>query len=170
MFELLLALNTIDMSAVEKPAVEMVATAPVPHWELPHAFHLNFANDVITSEAGNISAETGPGVWFNRYYPWNWMMAIPYHSYLEIKPVLTKEEAEKSWNLILSHLSSLPGNSPISIKVNGKIIARRFFPAVNGWREDYFPIQLNEGENKIIIRLLNAGTHYWIQKLYIDPI
>lgn len=143
---------------------------PIPHWEMPHEFFVDFAYKNLISVKGNIQTKVGPGVYFNQAYPWNWIMNYSGMSYIEVTPILTKKEAEKEWNLILSQLSSKPGQSPISIEVNGKVIVDRFYPAVDGWREDYFKVHLNEGFNRITIKLLNARTNYWIQKLYIDPV
>ena len=168
MLELLFAISDMDVGQVTKASNEIVAS--IPHWEMPHEFFVDFAYTDIPIRKGNITVEVGPGVEFNYAYPWNWYMGWNNHSYIEVTPILTKEQAEKKWNLILSQLSSKPGRSPISIEVNGKLIANGFQPYVDAWREDYFPVDLKEGENTITIRLLNANTCYWIQKLYIDPI
>lgn len=168
MLELLFAISDMDVGQVTKASNEIVAS--IPHWEMPHEFFVDFAYTDIPVRKGNITVEVGPGVYFNHAYPWNWLMHVNNRSYIQVTPVLTKEQAEKKWNLILSHLSALPGRSPISIEVNGNLIAHGFQPYVDAWREDYFPVDLHEGTNTIKIKLLDADTNYWIQKLYIDPI
>lgn len=168
MLELLFALSDMNLEQTTKASSEIVAR--IPHWEMPHEFFVDFADTDIPIRKGNIAVEVGPGVYFNHDYPWNWLMHWKYDSYIKVTPVLTKEQAEKKWNLILSQLSSKPGRSPISIEVNGKLIANWFQPYVDAWREDHFPVALQEGANTIKIRLLDADTNYWIQKLYIDPI
>ncbi len=152
-----------------KPNVEIIAEMAGPLWEQEHAFFVNFACWHLPTE-GDISVTVGPGVLFNDITPWGWVLAHPYERFIEVKPVLTKEQAEKKWDLILSHASAPSLLAPIAIDVNGITIANHFSPPLNAWKDDYFSISLNEGENTIKIRLLDANTDYWIHKLYLDPL
>jgi len=147
-------------------------------WEGDHSFLVDFSAPSIHT-TGDIQIESvGPGAMFNQTSPWNWLMRCYDSSYISINVNLTKKEAQKDWNLGLSQFASQGpapngqrGYSPISIEINGKTIEPRFLSQVNAWREDFFPVQLHEGENSIVIRLLDdATTNYCIQKLWLDPV
>lgn len=173
-FLAMLAFNSPELSAAEevKPAVEQRVLAA---WEGDHAFMIDFSARPIPV-IGDAKVATGLGVEFNENYPWNWLMYLRGSSSLEVTLNLTAEQAQKPWNLGVSHLSSLfhsrdESGSPIDILVNGEIVASHFLPRVDAWREDDFTVNLREGANSIVIRLLeDANSHYWIQKLYLDPI
>jgi len=170
----MLATAPLNAELIEKPAVEQRV---LKAWEGDHALFVDFAYKNIPT-TGAVRASVGPGVHFNFAYPWNWLMNFSGASFIEIYPTLTKEEAEKKWKLGLSQLASLGwapngqrGFSPVSIAVNGEMIETHFLPQIDAWREDFFPVQLHEGENSIVIRLLvDATTNYWIQKVWFDPI
>ncbi len=170
MAALLAIINPVNSEAIENSSAPVAEQRKLLPWEGEHAFFVDFAYRNIPT-TGEIRALVGPGVGFNRAYPWNWLMNVRGSSFIEVQPTLTAEEAGKKWNLGLSHLSSLPGNSPVSIEVNGTMIEPHFLPFVDAWREDYFPVELREGQNSILIRLLDdADTNYWIQKLWLDPV
>lgn len=117
---------------------------------------------------------TGPGVCFNRAYPWNWMMHHSNESYITVVVNLTAEEAGQDWYLNVKELSSISGYncSPISVDVNGTYIVDHFEPQRDAWRIDHFKISQNllkEGQNKISLHLQEALTNYWIEHLILSP-
>lgn len=124
---------------------------------------------------GRIKLITGPGVRFNRAYPWCWLMSSNNNSYISVVANFDKKEIKKDWYLNIKQLSSICGPtnySPIAIDVNGVNIVDHFNPLRDAWRIDHFKISeklLSEGENSITIRFQDGYTHYWIEHLILSP-
>lgn len=122
---------------------------------------------------GDLKVKTGPGVYFNGAYPWNWVMHINEASYIEITTHLSEDDLKKDWFINIKQLSSIHGPrnySPIALDLNGEQFVDHFNPQRDAWRIDHFQLPadlLREGENKIRIRLQDALTNYWIEHLCI---
>lgn len=143
---------------------------------LGESFQIDFSNsNIVIKHPQEISAsvKTGPGVYYNSYYKYSWIMHFNGQSYIDVTFTNNFPEG-KTATLDLIHLSSMAGNtnySPITITLNGNEVVKDYSPASPGYQPDSYEITpfVKTGENKIRISFgCNAVSNYWIQKLEVN--
>lgn len=140
-------------------------------------FQVDFYNSEIAvnhPEEIAVNVSTGPGVRYNSYYQYSWIMNHNGKSYIDITFTNNIPKYEKVAKLEFIHLSSrvgLENYSPITVVLNGTHILKKYSPASYGYQSDSFEITefIKTGENKLRISFDNdALSNYWIQKLEVN--
>lgn len=128
----------------------------------------NFASPTI--ETSHCNVNTGPRTLYKGRY---WILHGNNQSYFNITfnnsfggfPALTKSTMK------LTHLSSAPGPSNITIIINGRAYKKSYNPPSHNWVYDSFDISdfITQGSNTIELKLLNsAATNYWLNHFSLD--
>lgn len=131
----------------------------------------SFVNPQIQTD-GNLTVNTGPGVYYNDYYGYSWLFHYNGASYMNF--FFNKSADQQGClTLFIAHLSSLVDGtaySPINISINGTPLVTHYVPNSGNWIYDEWGIDdyLSDGQNIITISLCNdAIGNYWINTLRI---
>ena len=128
---------------------------------------------------GGCTVTTGPRTMFNSYYGNSWIMNQPGASFIEMRFNQPKQFDNKdvysSANLKMVHLTSMaypyPGYSPVSIALNGHLIADNHSPDSGNYLTENWDVMqyMNDGDNVLRIDFKHgARTNYWVHSIDLE--